>query len=358
MKKVGIITWHYSENYGSALQTYALKKSIEKIGKNAMVINYRAGARTNLLFKTLRFVRYNIIYPTNSFENRKKRFEKFRKRNFDETPMYSENGELNKNTSKFDAFVCGSDQIWSPNRFDSSYFLDFVHDNKRRISYAPSVVINSFNKEQKKIVKEEISKFDFVSVREPYGSEIIESITGIRPIDVLDPTLLLNKTDYKKIMDTINIKGKYILCYLIGDNPIHRKMIKKYSELTGYQIVVLPFRELDFNFGDYQLKGAGPNQFLGLIEGAEIVCTDSFHGVLFSIILEKEFYAIKRFADSDPINQNNRIINILHKFKLMERYVADLNEVHIKENIDYYKIIDILNSERKRSLEYLKNSLE
>lgn len=357
MNKVGIITWHYSENYGSALQTYALKRSIEKIGKKVRIINYRAGARTSLLFKLLRFIRYNIIYPSNSFGNRKKRFEKFRNKNFNETPMYSQNKELKKNTRNFDVFVCGSDQIWSPNRFDSAYFLDFVPNHKRRISYAPSVVIDSFNEEQKKIVKEEISKFDFVSVRESYGAKIIENITGIKPLDVLDPTLLLDKAEYKKIISKPNIKEKYILCYLIGDNPIHRKMIEKYSKLTGYKIVALPFRKRDFNFGDYQLKGAGPKQFLGLIEGAEIVCTDSFHGILFSITFRKDFYAIKRFSESDPINQNERVINILKKFKLEERYVSDLNDVDIKEKIDYSNIEKIIKKDRKRSLEFLKKSL-
>lgn len=357
MTKVGIITWHYHENYGSALQAFAMQRIIEKLGYDVEIINYRANAKTGLIYSILRFFKNHLYYLPNSLLGRAKAFYQFRKRFFTESSMYTSNEELIEEANHYDIYICGSDQIWAPNRFDLPYLLNFVSDDKKKIAYAPSVVIDNFTEEQKNMLKKELLRFDYLSLREPYGVDIIKKIIDMEVIDVLDPTLLLNRKDYEPIIRNVGVKNPYILCYLIGDKREHRDMVMKIKEQYGYDIITLPFKAFDQNFGDIQIRDAGPSEFLGLLKGASIICTDSFHGILFSIIFEKQFYAFKRFDDNDILNQNARVINIINKLGLSARIVDKVEDINQEKAIDYSGVMNKLEKEKKKSLTFLVDAL-
>ncbi|MDD2490457.1 MAG: polysaccharide pyruvyl transferase family protein, partial [Bacilli bacterium] len=144
----------------------------------------------------------------------------------------------------------------------------------------------------------------------------------------------------------------------IGDNKKHREIVKEIKKIYGYDIVTLPFKEFDQYFGDVQIRDAGPCEFLGLVKNAEIICTDSFHGILFSIIFKKNFYTFKRFEETDMYNQNARVINIINKLNLKERIIENVKDIDITKIIDYEKVYEKLKTEKKKSIKFLKNALD
>lgn len=357
MKKIGILTWHYLENYGSALQSYAMQYLCSKNGENVVkIINYRKDARDFFGYRFLRCLKNEILLP---FSNSKKRvysFQKFHKKYLNQTKLLGKGSALKRIGNKFDIYVCGSDQIWSPNVFDETYFLDFVDEKKTRASYAPSVVIDNYSEEQKQKVALYIKKFSFLSCREPMGVDIIQKISGIKGQDVLDPTLLVPVEHWKTLADEkCRVEEPYLLCYLIGDKKEHRKMIKDVADSLGLKVVCLPFKEWDKQYGDYNLDDVGPSQFLTLIDNAELVCTDSFHGMLFSINFKKEFLVFSRFDENDPMCQNERVDNILKKADLESRLVKEKwSQRQLEDKIDYLSVEKKLESYRKASMEYLE----
>lgn len=300
MKKVALITWHSLENYGSALQNYALFTILKEKGYNVEVINYVKNAKNNIFYRLYRNLKRNFSIKTNSYWYRTNRFLNFRKKYLKETTLYSSLEQLSEISNNYDIFICGSDQIWSPNRLDYAYFLSFT--SKPKISYAPSIVIDEIKKDDLNEIRKNLNNFRYISVREQKGKEILRKIIDKDIEVVLDPTLLLEKENYEKIMRQMPINEQYLLCYLIGDRLEHRTLVKKIASKFNLKIVTLPFKVADENFGDIILKGVGPEEFLDLVQNAKLICTDSYHGMLLSIVLEKDFYEFPRFLNSDKMS--------------------------------------------------------
>lgn len=357
-KNIGIMTWHRMENYGSVLQLYSLNTYLKNRGFNTYVIDYVYYMNYNkITFFLSRFRLLNLVKEFFFDTKRWKSFKKFHKENFDFTKKVSKKEDFNKIVKHIDIFICGSDQIWSSNEFDLRYFLDFVPDNKTRISYAPSTVIDNYTESQKHSMKIELNKFNKISVRELKGKEIIERISNLHVEKVLDPTFLLDKKDWEQISSNFKPYNNYLLFYCLGGNKKHREIASKIAKKRNLKIVTLVFNSIDTNFGDLLYDDKGPKDFLSLIQNAEIVCTDSFHGICLSIIFEKDFFAFERFERTDIINQNDRISEILNIFRLENRLISEYTMVDLSTKINYVEVKNILKKEINKSQDFLKGAL-
>lgn len=361
MKKVGVMTWFSHNNYGSVLQAFALKKIIEKNGYDVEFINYKPKVRKKTIFDMKPSYYYNQILNKIYLKQHAEKFlsindiyESFRHENFKISNKCDGYKDLVKVCDKYQFVVCGSDQIWSPNVFDTNYFLPFLEPNKK-IAYAPSIGVSNISNEFiLKKIKALVSDFKNISFRE---ESAIKLLSCQKAKCVLDPTLLLTQDDW---IDTLKLKkynnNKYILCYFLSDNNKFNKIAKKLAQITGLNVKYIPVNKNTlYKDKDISWK-TGPKEFVELIYNASYVLTDSFHGVLFSIIFNKEFNVFERFQNTDLESQNSRIYNILNKMHLNSRLISCFNQININEQIDYIEVNDKLEKYRKESLEYLLNS--
>ena len=195
--------------------------------------------------------------------------------------------------------------------------------------------------------------------------EIIKKYTGKDVQIVCDPALLLTSKEWdKELNSTRIIDEKYVFCYFMGNNLWQREFVKKIKNRTGYKIVSLlhldQYIKSDENFADITPYDITPFDFVNLVKNAEIVCTDSFHGTVFSLIYEKKFFTFMRFSDKDTLSTNSRIKTLMKLFEVENRVVQkEYNfDKLMRLEIDSVKIQNKLNSFRKESLDYLKRALE
>lgn len=365
-KKIAIMTWFTHRNYGTALQAVAISKVIKDNGYEPSLINYqpkRAYEKRLNLSQIIGKAKSKIIKKNQAFlsEERESLYLQFLNENVTVTEPLRTQPELISLNGKFDAFVCGSDQIWSPLSYNDKYFLSFVSNTKKMVSYAPSFGTIKFGDENvKKSVSKLVKRFDHLSVREKQGAKIIEELTGKKADVVLDPTLLLDSDKWDKITDKkteeINALGEYIICYFLGDEKKYLKRVKKISKENNIPYYIIPVKNRHLKLKNVLPFEVGPESFVQLIKHAKYVCTDSFHGVAFSVNYNVPFSVFKRFLDKDKQNQNSRIFNILQLLGLEERIDGCGNPVAF--NVDYFSANQKLKEQRQISLDYLIKSLE
>lgn len=369
MKKVAIMTWYNYYNFGTALQVTALSKVINNLGYEASVINYTPHEKVislNKNYKDIKLYANKINKKLKMLKNRevaddekKYNFKKFIDENIKLTDECMIDSQLYNLNCLYDAFVCGSDQIWAPSCFNSKYFLDFVENPQKMISYAPSIGLSEIKDIYiKNRMKECISRFEYLSIREEQGKVLIRELCDRQAEVVLDPTLLLTSEQWDEIADKPRDEDKYILCYFLGNNKDTWAHVNLISKEMGLKIKILPVFKKDYSRGFEVVKGAGPSEFLGLLKNASFVCTDSFHGTLFSIIYNRPFFTYERFSNKDNNSQNSRIYNILSITNLEGRLVKDKKQVinNLLE-CDFKDAISRLDVKRKESLQYLEQAL-
>lgn len=372
MKKIGIMTWFRYQNYGTALQATAIFTKIEELGYKPQLIDYapKGGVIENHKI-TASFVEAKIA---NKLKNccLKKYISKERTALFSKyltdvaniTEQVDTFPELQALNSEFDAFVCGSDQIWAPSCYDDKYFLSFVDCAQNMVAYAPSIGLpNIKNGYIKQNMARLISRFEHLSIREQQGSDIIKQLCERHAEVVVDPTLLLSASEWKTFLEDQRstrekkIDGDYIICYFLGDYRGYIKAVKRMSEKFNMPAYVIPIFARQENKIPFEV---GPVEFVDLIRNAKYVCTDSFHGIAFSINFNIPFTAFKRFKDKDPQNQNSRIINILEAVGLQDR-IIDRNSSCFHRDLlkcEFSRANEILGELRAHSIDYLKNALE
>ena len=236
--------------------------------------------------------------------------------------------------------------------------MDFVDENKKKIAYAPSFGVkqNDYPYQNNKL-KNLLNRFDYISVREEDGKYIIKKLINKSVKIVLDPTLLLEKKQWNEFVKVDMNKTKYILCYFLGEQKYYWKYVKKLQKETGLEIRIIPIQpEAYFKKGTIESE-VGPMEFLDLMANAEIICTDSFHGMVFSIIFEKKFSVLKRFKDNDRKSQNSRICNLLKLIDL-EEFFIDENFEETKFIVNNYEDINnILAEKRNESKTYILDAI-
>ena len=356
MKKITAVTFHRAQNFGSVLQTYALSKTVSNIKDDVFyqVLDISSDAQKELYSHYKKVKGFNdLVKNAVIFLNSKKirlREDKFK--------AFLENFLNLTNDTEADYFISGSDQIWNVRAKDFAdfYFLDFA-ENAKKVSYAASfgplkIDWNKYNKEK---YISFLNDYSAVSVREEGSRENVELLTG-KICDIhVDPTLLLTADEWRKIQSDANYKnGKYILLYCLEPSKKQLRMAKMISKKLGLPIVVLRYNNKNDMFNTFMKRyDAGPQDFLSYIDNAALVLTSSFHGTAFSLIYGKPFYVLDNGND-------NRISFILRLTDTVDRNLEkfdEINEVNLMEP-NCEKIQNALESERKRSIEFLRSALE
>ena len=360
-KKIGILTWHQYNNFGSRLQAAALAEAVSNLGYYVKIINYRKEKNCNKCGKMLRQSIGAVmdLLPYTFMPEKRYSYLRFQEKYLPETRIVKKN-ELRDLASTFDIILFGSDQIWAPNVLDTVYMGDFIDGNTvKKVSYAASIGLNEIPKHLVPKYVELLSDFSSISVRESTGKSILSQI-GIKNVEVvLDPTLLLNRNRYLKMAKTMNkFPRDYIFCYLLSSQKYYKDTILKYANEKKMTVFGVSDNQGDAEWMNI-LEGVGPREFLWLINNAAVVFTDSYHGTIFSLVFHKDFYTFERFSEDDPINQNSRIYQLDNLFGISKRFIKKSNNEELDNfsKIDYSLFDVIHDSERKKSFEYLKKAL-
>lgn len=384
MKKIGICACYNTKNYGSMLQSLATGKKIKDLGYDYEFIRYTRKPTIDLVIRSIGRIPERVHGKIVNIE-RKKKLKKYpeaaqgiakRNRCFDTfmnqtftsmSPRYDTMPELKKAAVDYSAVLVGSDQLWRPEGYTTGFYnLMFVPDNVPKIAYATSFGVSQIPESKKKIAKQFLSRMDYISVRELRASEMIKELIDRDVPTVVDPTLLFTGEEWNSIIPQEKIiDEKYIFCYLLGSNPQHREWVNELKKITGYKIVTIPFLdefvESDMTFGDYQIFDAGPAEFVNLIRNAEYVCTDSFHGSVFSILNHKQFVTFNRFSNESKNSRNSRIESLLTQTGLQKcRMTSSDQHIYevIEQKIDYDLVEKKLTEMRAKSVNYLENALK
>ena len=274
--------------------------------------------------------------------------------------------ELVTDSPKADAYITGSDQVWNTDFTSCSmgYLLDFLPKETKRVSYAASFGRDKLDEKFKTTFQEALHKFSAISVRENSGVVIVNDLVNKNATYVLDPTFLLS--DYSEIIDYSLVPDEpYIFVYRLNQNL---ELTKWTSEVIKEASIIkqLPVYSTSSN-SIFKHKEVGkqliptPGQLLGLIEKSDLFITNSFHGTVFSIIFKKTVVATAR--DSFPDKQNLRIVELLEKVKLDNRFLKAfapherVNEV-INNDCDFKYTDQLLEDDHKKSKRFITNALK
>lgn len=388
MKKVGLAIVTYGTNYGTYLQAFATQYIVRKLGYETEIINMDSVQNDVSKSRKKYFIKQIFNLPelksyahviegiisekTNKeyrryINNRKEQFSKFRKNNFVFSGVKDSWSGLSKYCSEtYDFVLVGSDQLWRPaNIAGNFYTLNFVPDGVIKIAYATSFGLKEVRSNQTEVTKHFLSRIQHLSVREKSGAKIVKDLIDREIPVVCDPTMLLSMEDWNEFVspDPI-IKEKYVLCYLLGDNKTHRDFAQKLAKETGCKVVsirhIAGFMSVDKKFGDIAPEDVGPFEFLNLVKNAEYVCTDSFHGCVFTTIFEKNLFAFHRFSKDSKMSTNDRITTLLSMLGMNNRLVYGTEEIVgcLKENTDYLSVKNNLEAKRNDSISYLYDAFD
>lgn len=358
---VNIISLDDHNNYGNRLQNYALYR---KLNQNILTkVAWHSEKNIEKPITLKRIIKYilnwknqreelNDYYPTKVI--RKYNIRKFSDANIDIQYDFSIKGNLDSNINYF---VVGSDQVWNPlfwsniEKAYNTYFLRFAEE-KKRIAYAASFGISELPAKYHAMFKEGLDGIPYISVREQAGAEIVKQLTG-RDVPVLvDPTLLIEAEHWRSLeMQPEWYQGeKYILTYFLGNVP---PMLDKLAKEYNYKI----FNLMDKN--NFDLYVSRVEEFLYLIDHAELVCTDSFHACVFSILFNTPFLVVNR-QQQGVADMTSRLDTLLGLFNMKDRYINFNTDALDKDKIftvDYSHVKEIQQREQKRSYEFFKQAM-
>lgn len=374
-KRIAVVNRTNLKNYGSVLQVYALCEAIKKLGYDSEVVWQTGNLSKNYDIrpkKIMKFLLRLIAHPSliistwkllSEVKNKKideqkvKLFDEFVIRFFNQS-FYSEKEiKAVAESDKYYKFICGSDQVWVTTTLNPEpmMYLRFAPKEKR-LAYAPSLGRDYLPKYNEKILRRYISDIPHVSVREETGAQIIKNLTNRDVPVVADPTLLLKREEWSKLECCIPVPEDYILCYFLDAPSMEvSKAIHNYSDRVGKRVVMLgTVFDIHISQEEVITPHAGPGEFLYLISKASVVITDSYHGVLFAINYQKDFWSVERAYSH--FNQSSRQKSILSRFGLEDRYLKD--EMDIEEtHVDYMEVNKKKDAFVVSSMQYLRNAI-
>ena len=382
--KIGLCLSYKGTNYGMILQAYATQQVLHKLGYETEIIDYSRNGNRGVRFtpwlifffinKKIKEIRgkkitefVDTIHENNISERRaaasqfvnEKLLNIIKLKGIDKLKKYTK--------MNYNGVLVGSDQLWLPNvAFSNFMTMRFVPDYINKISYATSLGVSEYPFYCKSSARQFLRRINHISVREQQGREIINNLCKELKVEVVvDPTYLLTQEEWlERIPPKRLIHDKYVLCYFLGATQEHKVLAQKFARKKGFKLVSILSTEsnsnIDVSFADEIITGFGPDQFLNLIRGAEYVMTDSFHGLAFSVINQKQFYVFYRTKVGSVNSRNSRIDNILNEWELNSRLVLDEDTVNDFDNrpIDYKHVNEIVEKRRQESMQYLIKALE
>lgn len=377
MKKIAVVNRTNLKNYGSILQCFALCEAVKSLGYDCEVIWEQGNVSKNYDFRVKKIIKIlakMIVHPLLAIdvlktlrevkakpvsEEKTIKFNDFVDRHIERRFFTNESLCKIAQEDEYAKFICGSDQVWCSTTLyvDPLMYLRFA-PRQKRIAYAPSIgrnYIPSYNWMQ---MKRYINDIPHVSIREEDGKRLIKELTGRDVPVVLDPTLLVEKDEWNKLSYShIQVKGKYIALYFLDEpSEVNQKGIVDFLNINRFKVYSIG-QKLCFLEKEMSVENpeCGPNDFLNIIRNAEMVITDSYHGMLFSIVFGKKFWAIER--NYQQYDQSSRQKTILGKLKLEDRYINTCECITTAE-IDYDAVYRVLNCLREDSLQYLRQAIE
>ena len=372
--KILIHTLFYQNyNFGGILQAYALYNFLRNLGCSCTELNYTLELcgiweklkyrKQNIFFLISRFVKNKyhkkkacvlrekyISYYQGDYL--KEKFDQFMKDNFDSTVVFNPVNivDLEK---QFDCYIVGGDQVWNPDWTDNNFFLSYASKGKK-IAFSCSAGKNHFTKNEKKKLLKNISNLDVISVREQNLSNLLNQ-NGILNQVIADPVFLFAREEWIKFSSFCHhIDTPYVFVYLLGRDKKCREDIICFARRNHLKIVAIPhvwreYNKADEDFADLEILNAGPKEFISLINNAEFILTDSFHGTAFSIILEKQFLSFSRFKNNDKRDLSIRQYSLLNEYNLLSRmiYTEQLKSTKISE-------LEMINYDVKKKVTWAK----
>ena len=371
--KTGLVTFYHIHHYGALLQAAATERAVESLGSACEIVDYYVD-QDNALFRKPSGVGsaaadVHTALHYQQLKTRYDRFEQFAKAQLRISPhRFDSLEELCSAELPYDLILAGSDQIWNPaifpdKKFDPVFFGTF--SQRRKIAYAPSFGIPHVPEEMEEELRQRLAAFSHISVRERQGQEIVAEVTGREVPVVLDPTLLLTAEQWAAMANTPrgypgtgekNTPGGYILCYCISAPGALEPYIQTLAEKTGLPVVQLCGTRRRVHPKARCILDAGPAEFLGLFQNAAYVCTNSFHGTVFSVQFQKPFFtAVAPSELAAP--ERSRTFSILSRLGLTERIIGKGDTAALEDAIDWTAVEQRLEKARASSLEYLRRAL-
>lgn len=386
--KIGILTLYYKNyNYGGLLQSYALQNILkrynsacEQICVDIQYSHIEQDKNRSFWYWLRKFPwrvldaikRMNIVkrIVETRMSERETAFRSFEVQIPHSKIIYNKEN-YRALSDQYDVIVVGSDQVWAnwlPDRVFQIYTAEGGFGNSRLVSYAASISSQKISDIHREMLQKNLKGFSHISVREETAKAQLEELLPEKEIKVVcDPVLLLSREDWDQVAKTPDIQGKYIVCYFLGQVKWHRDFAKAVANQKQIPILYFPyiksgkisFQEL--TWGDIRNYDADPGEFIGLIKNAEMIITDSFHAMVFSVIYHKEFYVLLRNSKENQNSMNDRIFDFVKRFGLEKQLVqeeAQRKELReLNSIIDYQKVERQMSEQKIEAINYIENML-
>lgn len=364
--KVGLLTVHQSTNSGASLQAYALYRTLEKLGHNPEVINYCPAYFMSFTDKANRFKRRTLkgflkyVVLGGELSKKDALFKEFADSRYPSiTERIDSPEELRLTRWHKDVYICGSDQIWNPYnvRYDKSWFFDFLPEDAARVSYAASIGQDSLSAKDEDWIAEGMSLFEAIGIREDTGVRLASKL-GYRATQCLDPTLLLEPEEWLQVCrrPVEQIPERYIFYYPLQANPVEQKLLAEIKRRYQLPVVSLCSAYKKPELVDIQIRVFGPEQFLYLLSQANAVITNSFHGVVFSLVFQKNLISFKNMKKNSRMESLFRLLGV-QDFQF--ETIQGISSRDLQKAFDWYKAsYSRIAPERERSLDFLADSLK
>ena len=390
--KTATVTWITYNNYGTLLQAYALQKAIEQLGHENVILSdkeilkeFRASrpkkpkaqqleavpesssarmkrllADPGRLYRSI-LVRKDAERYGMPYEASQRACDDFRQQELSIREDVTGDSLAGLN-GEYDAFLCGSDQVWSlfDENFCPYYFLDFTR--KRKIAYAPSLGTDRITQEKAEKLKGLLQDFAALSVRESVSAKQLTEITGKQVQWVADPTLLHDREFWSEFASETPVrKKKYLLCYFLEHRAWYFDYARKLAGKLGLKLLLIPNKWDHLQHSCVVDAAVGPKEFVALFRDAAYVLTDSYHGSIFSLIFQKDFQYLQRFDKEDPQSQNIRVESLFEYLGIVGKQVFPGEKVRRNGSADVAMInckIDKLSIWSKKYLETLLQTID
>ncbi|MBQ4406241.1 MAG: polysaccharide pyruvyl transferase family protein [Bacteroidales bacterium] len=372
MKTITVITLQNIRNYGSVLQALATQHILESLGLKCDLIDYWRKDSESIISRIkewtkgkcffLRLLMGLILFPTFIKQNRI--FDSFNKKHLNLIPEHFTNEEELEKGLKItsDIYCTGSDQTWNSGWNGGvlpEFFLRFVPDNVRKISYAASFGKAVLDDNEVDITRKYLEGYYAISVREKSAVDIIEKQLGLPDAThVLDPTLQVDSNFWLSILNKKQInrkdKSKYVLVYQLNTNPQFDAYAREFARKKGWKLYRFCTRyDQFFKCGQSKLVPE-VTEFISLIANAGCVITDSFHATAFSCNFNTPMICIY------PSSYSSRLDSLLRLVGLEYRHLTDYNDFSFVNNtdVDFANVNNVLEMERKTGWNFLKEAVK
>ena len=389
--KIGVINYHFANNFGASLQCIALCEYLRKLGNDVIVIDYRpryirehqkpfpnpfyyakwgydefnvSGIASQIKHAVIRGGHIIIDYK-DAYQRykRNKVFEKYMIENQNlSTQEYLSYKSLQTEFPKCDAYITGSDQLWNPTithgQLDPAYFLMFAPYNSKKIAYAVSPCQLNADKHKEELVKY-LDNLTSISIREAEKKLDLEKIANRRIEICIDPTLLLDSKDYEKYERNDKLpNSEYILVYAFKDtkNPdLIQKIVKQAEHTFKIPVYDISLEKISLPSFVKKVDCVSPGNFISFIKNAKFIITNSFHGTAFSIIYRKEFCSVVKSITA------SRMSELMLSLELDDRLITEYNQVRVQKcfenKVKYFEANACISEFREKSVSFLANSL-